>query len=228
MLTSSEIRANARYVLGGKIFEQPWMLAVLVQLIYSGISNAIINPIVAIDSVFSASRDQLIVMISSYTFLALTIAVSTLVLIPLNIGVQSYFLNLVRGKNPNIADTFRGFRHGYGENVALALMATLFVALWSLLFIIPGIIKTYSYAMCYYIKLDHPEYGWRDCLDESQRMMRGNRLRFFCLQLSFIGWIIVGSLCFGVGTLWVNAYQNTAFALFYEELKAKDAEYAAL
>ena len=219
MKTSSELRADARYVLGGKIFEHSWMLAVVVCLIYSAINGAVNTFSSGFDNAFSRS---------SYTSIAITLVASTLLLIPLDMGVKSYFLKLVRGKQPNIGDTFNGLRFGYGDNVVLGLMASLLVGLWSLLFIIPGIIKAYSYAMCYYIKLDHPEYGWKDCLSESERMMKGNRWRLFCLQLSFIGWMIVGALCLGVGTLWVSAYQSTAVALFYEELKEKDQLYAQL
>ena len=72
--------------------------------------------------------------------------------------------------------------------------------------------------MCYYIMEDHPEYTWRECLDESERIMKGNRWRLFCLDLSFIGWFIVGLLCLGVGVLWVYPYKHTARAEFYNEL----------
>ena len=228
MLSSSELRAKARVFLGGSIFEQPWLLAVLVCLIYSAINGAVNTFSSGFDNTFSRSSDLTTVIISGYTSIAITLVASTLLLIPLDMGVKSYFLKLIRGKQPNIGDTFNGLRYDYGKNVLLGLMSTLIVGLWSLLFIIPGIIKAYSFAMSYYIKSDHPEYDWRDCLSESERMMKGNRWRLFCLQLSFIGWHIVGALCLGVGTLWVSAYQSTAVALFYEELKEKDQLYAQL
>ena len=228
MKTSSELRADARYVLGGKIFEQPWLLAVVVCLIYSAINSAVNTVTSGFDQTLAETEDLTTVLIVGFASIGITLVASTLLLIPLYMGVKSYYLKLVRGKNTSIGDTFNGLRFGYGENVVLGLMFTVLVALWSLLFIIPGIIKAYSYSMCYYIKLDHPEYDWKDCLSESERMMYGNRWRLFCLQLSFIGWYIVGSLCLGVGTLWVSAYQSTAVALFYEELKAKDQLYAQL
>ena len=132
MKTSSELRADARYVLGGKIFEHSWMLAVVVCLIYSAINGAVNTFSSGFDNAFSRS---------SYTSIAITLVASTLLLIPLDMGVKSYFLKLVRGKQPNIGDTFNGLRFGYGDNVVLGLMASLLVGLWSLLFIIPGIIK---------------------------------------------------------------------------------------
>ena len=79
--------------------------------------------------------------------------------------------------------------------------------------------------MTFYIKNDHPEYTATEAITESRRMMDGHKMDFFLLQLSFIGWWIVGVLCFGIGTLWVQAYNETANAIFYEELKAKEYVY---
>ena len=91
---------------------------------------------------------------------------------------------------------------------------------------IPGIIKAYAYSMAYFIKCDHPEYGWRECLDESEKMMNGNKWRFFCLNLSFIGWMIIGILTCGIGFMWSNAYMSTSNAIFYDELKREQGYYA--
>ena len=98
------------------------------------------------------------------------------------------------------------------------LLSGLFIFLWSLLLFIPGIVKAYAYSMVYYVKADHPEYGWRECMDESQRLMTGHKWEKFVLDLSFIGWGIVGSLCLGVGTLWVMTYMAATEAQYYEYL----------
>ena len=94
-----------------------------------------------------------------------------------------------------------------------------FIFLWSLLFVIPGIVKMYAYSMAYYIKLDHPDYGWKACIDESRQLMDGHKWEKFVLDLSFLGWIIVGSLCLGVGTLWVTPYMEATNAQFYEYVR---------
>ena len=73
--------------------------------------------------------------------------------------------------------------------------------------------------MAYYIKLDHPDYGWKACIDASRQMMDGHKWEKFVLDLSFLGWIIVGSLCLGVGTLWVTPYMEAANAQFYEYVR---------
>ena len=72
--------------------------------------------------------------------------------------------------------------------------------------------------MAYYIMNDHPEYTPKECLSESEKIMKGNKSKLFCLDLSFIGWYIVGALCLGVGVLWVYPYHYTARADFYNEL----------
>ena len=72
------------------------------------------------------------------------------------------------------------------------------------------------------IKADHPEYHWRDCLDESERLMTGNRWRLFKLDMSFLGWTLLGMLAFsGVGEFWALSYQLTSRAVFYEQVKAE-------
>ena len=119
----------------------------------------------------------------------------------------------------NIPDIFNGFRDDFSNTFLIGLMTTLFTMLWSLLFVIPGIVKAYSYSMAMYIKNDNPDYDWRKCIDESQEMMSGHKADLFMLDLSFLGWMIVGTLCAGVGVFWVNAYMSAAHAQFYEDLR---------
>lgn len=118
-----------------------------------------------------------------------------------------------------LGDMFRGFQDDFGGTFLIGLMTSLFTFLWSLLFVIPGIVKMYAYSMAYYIKLDHPDYGWKACIDESRQLMDGHKWEKFVLDLSFLGWIIVGSLCLGVGTLWVTPYMEATNAQFYEYVR---------
>ncbi|MFR0799391.1 MAG: DUF975 family protein [Oscillospiraceae bacterium] len=122
------------------------------------------------------------------------------------------------GRGIDLNDLFRGFRDDFGGTLLISLLSGLFIFLWSLLLFIPGIVKAYAYSMVYYVKADHPEYSWRECLDESQRLMTGHKWEKFVLDLSFIGWGIVGSLCLGVGTLWVMTYMAATEAQYYEYL----------
>ena len=87
-----------------------------------------------------------------------------------------------------------------------------------LLFIIPGIIKSFSYAMTYFIINDHPEYSINQAITESRRMMDGHKMEYFILCLSFIGWFILSCITLGIGFLWLIPYFYTTSAAFYEEI----------
>lgn len=197
MSTSSELRAKARAALGGQIFATEWLFTLLVCFV----STMATGPVAMIP--------------------VIGIAASIVLTGPIMVGLNSHTLKRVRGENADFMDILNGFKDDFAGNFLLGFMMNLFILLWSLLFIIPGIIKTYAYSMAYYIKNDHPEYTWKECLKASEEMMKGHKWRLFCLQFSFIGWIIVGAFCFGIGTYWVSAYSNTAVAAFYDELKAQ-------
>lgn len=101
---------------------------------------------------------------------------------------------------------------------AARLLRSLYILLWSLLFIVPGIIAGYSYAMTEYILSECPELTASEAIDRSKQMMAGNRWRLFCMQFSFIGWDILSSLTLGIGTLWLRPYKQAATAAFYREI----------
>ena len=98
-------------------------------------------------------------------------------------------------------------------------MMNLKIFLWSLLFIIPGIIKAYEYRMVPYILAEHPEMSYSEVLEASSRMMDGQKMNAFILDLSFIGWEILSSITAGiVGIFWVNPYYYSTDAELYLEL----------
>ena len=139
---------------------------------------------------------------------------------PLSVGLNAVHLDLVRGDGKiKISHFFYGFRE-FWDNFQIGMMYLLHTLLWSLLFIIPGIYMSYSYAMAFYVKKDHPEYTWKQCFDESELLMDGNRWKLFTLQLSFIGWFFLGAIAFfGIGSLWVYPYQAVSTAVFYDDIK---------
>ena len=136
------------------------------------------------------------------------------------VGMAGYVLAMVRDNEntPSFGSVFSGFSN-FGKNVGTYLLMMVYLMLWTMLFIIPGVVKAISYSMTIYIRNDHPEYTANQAITESRRMMNGHKMEYFLLQLSFIGWMIVGYFCCGVGTLWVTAYITTTNAHFYEELK---------
>ena len=132
-----------------------------------------------------------------------------------------YFTARVRGmaKADNLSVALDSATADVGGNIILGILYNIFIALWTLLFIIPGIVKACSYSMAFYIKNDNPGMSATEALTESRRMMNGYKMKYFVLHLSFIGWYILGLLCMGLGVLWVSAYEAASDAVFYEELK---------
>ena len=103
------------------------------------------------------------------------------------------------------------------------LLRGIYVFLWSLLFVIPGIIATYRYAMASYILAEHPELPVNEAITRSKEMMQGNKFRLFCLIFSFIGWDFLCVLTFGIGNLWLTPYKKAAMADFYREVSGTRA-----
>ncbi|MBO5374209.1 MAG: DUF975 family protein [Clostridia bacterium] len=195
MSSRAELRARARETLGGGIFKNPWLAILLLFLVVGALLS------------FAGS------------FVVLPI----IIMGPVYIGAFTYLIKYVRKENElsNLNPVLEGFTKDVAGNIILGVLHTLFIFLWSLLLFIPGIIKSYSYAMAYYIKIDNPNLSANDAITESRKMMNGHKARLFLLDLSFIGWIIVGILALGIGVLWVEAYMQTTRVHFYEELKAK-------
>jgi len=146
-------------------------------------------------------------------------SIATLILTgPLMLGFIYFFVNFVRGENPKIDALFLGFDN-LGKSLGLYLLQGLFVFLWSLLLIIPGIIAQFRYAMAFYILKDNPEIGVKEALTQSSEMMNGYKINFFILNLTFIGWFFLSCLTCGIGLLWFIPYISTTQANFYNELK---------
>ena len=192
MLSNYDIRKKSREQLGGGIFNSRWMMALVVSLVFSVILSALVT--IGVGLIFTGC----------FLF-----------------GYAGIFMGIARGREEiDVAGLFEGFKgERFTKSLVLYIVETIYIFLWSLLFIIPGIVKTYSYSMSFYIMNDHPEYTATQCLDESRRMMQGHKLDLFCLHLSFIGWIIVAAFTLGIGMLWVEPYMQLSQANFYEELK---------
>lgn len=137
------------------------------------------------------------------------------------LGYVKFNLNLVDRKPAGFADLFSEF-HRFGAGFLMQLLRGVYVLLWSLLFVIPGIYASYGYAMTPYILLENPELTANEAIAKSKELMHGNRWRLFCLEISFIGWILLAALftC-GIGILWVVPYMEASFAAFYREITAE-------
>ena len=207
MPKSKELRRESRYALRGH-----WTNAVLCTLVYF--------IIVGICSAFSSydglplSTNALLGMIGC----ALTI----LITLPLSFGYEVAFLRHVRGEEDDelVVRPFQAFK-SYGRYLGTSLLMALFVFLWSLLLIVPGIIKAYSYAMTPFIMVDHPELDADDCIEKSKAMMKGYKWDYFVFCLSFIGWgLLVLPTC-GLILIWLVPYMTVAETIYYDRLKEK-------
>ena len=148
----------------------------------------------------------------------------TILCMPLMWGFEVFFLNLIRGKEINWDSIFDGYKNGEWKRVGgTYLLLYIYVILWTLLLIIPGIIKGLSYSMTPYIMKDDPAIFGNAAIEKSMRMMDGHKMDLFWLYLSFIGWIILSIFTFGIGFILLEPYIDSSVAHFYEDLKKEQA-----
>lgn len=202
--TNGQLRAKARQALSGK-----WTQPVLITLIYM----AILAPFISTNYVASIWK--------MYTLYGGSYILMLLVSLPLGYGLFVTFLNFMRGGDAEarIEDLFIAFKANFGKIFGTMLLMTVYTMLWSLLLVIPGIIKSYSYAMTPYLLADYPDVDSDKLIEQSMAMMEGNKMRLFMLDLSFLGWGILASLTCCIGFLWLMPYMYSARAQFYIELK---------
>lgn len=144
-----------------------------------------------------------------------------LLVVPIEFGfvISLYRMTKDKTANDTVSSTFGIAFNNYGRSLGVPLLTAVFTFLWYLLFIIPGIIKAYAYAMTYFIAEDCPELSANQCIDKSIEMMRGHKMDLFLLDLSFIGWGILCVLSCGIGFLWLTPYMQTSHAEFYNKIK---------
>lgn len=150
---------------------------------------------------------------------------SFLISLPVGMACVILFLKFLRGDKENAVNNVFSCFKDYGKFLSTSLLVCLFTLLWTLLFIIPGIVKAYAYSMTYYIVHDNPTISSNDAIELSMKMMKGNKGKLFRLDLSFIGWALLCVLTLGIGFLWLFPYMLTARAAFYEDLKVNYSEY---
>lgn len=192
MNNSSTIRGFARESLSGN-----WLNAVLAYLI-----------IIGIISVVSTFQVVTWIILGSLTY-----------------GLYLYYIVLIREKAGDFNLLFKAFSFSgknlglFGKTLGLVLLMNLYIFLWTLLLIVPGIIAAYSYRIAFYLMIDNPEIGVSEALKQSKEMMYGYKSKLFCLDISFIGWWLLCILSLGIGILWLSPYVLASQTIFYEELR---------
>lgn len=226
MKTLSELKSAALQSLKGKwglcviATFVVWLLGAFAGNLFPFTFQISLNPIIS-----SIGGLEMRFLIFSILFIVLIIGAflmfsyQFLVALPLSYFYSVSFLKFVREGDNNILSHMFDDSCNYKRALFVSFMVYIYTFLWGLLFIIPGIIKSYSYSMTYFISKDHPEYTVDKCIEESRRIMKGNKWRLFVLHLSFIGWAILCVLTLGIGFLWLTPYIQTTTIHFYEEIK---------
>ena len=240
MRLADDFRSIAREVLRGK-----WKIAVLVGLVASMLGavegmgpevkfnieesnvkaslelagNTILSTGGSLDSDFGAF------MVGRYTYIMIAALITGILYFVLGsiieVGYAKFNLNLADKLEGAFENLFAYF--SYWKTTAVArLLRSIYLLLWSLLFIIPGIIAALSYAMTNYILAENPQMSASEAINLSKQMMDGNKWRLFCLRLSFIGWDILCGFTLGIGYLWLNPYKQAAEATFYREVSGTE------
>lgn len=150
--------------------------------------------------------------------------ISTMLCWVVSLGMVANFLDIARGKKPGLARIFVGFQSVgfFFRYLGMEILRVIFVFLWSLLLIVPGLMKMYSYTMSEWVLLDHPEYSPLQAITASKKMMYGHRLEFVMLQLRFLGWFLLCFVTLGIASFWVMPYYYTAKSKFYMDLLARN------
>ncbi len=222
MLHAEDYKRTARYALRGK-----WPLAIGTGLIAGllgsgsrgGSSNGGGN-----GSHFDISNE-----VTRFLFLFI-LGIITVVLIwslitfffggAVELGYCRFNKNLIHGTNPQFKDLFSRFNI-FWKALGLRIVILIFIAFWSILLIIPGIIAAFNYSMAFYIMEEDPSMGIMDAIRESKEMMRGNRFHLFCLYFSFIGWFFLCAFTLGIGYLWLGPYISASHAAFFLDISGK-------
>lgn len=195
MITENKILIkNAREALSGK-----WGTAVVAFLIYALISGAL----------------------GAIPFAGALITM--LIMGPLMLGWTRFSMSMARNEEASINQLFEGFNDFMRPFITYLLMV-IFIILWMILLIIPGIIAAHAYSMTFYIMNDDPSIGGMDALRKSKEMMYGYKWKLFCLGLRFIGWALLCLLTFGIGYLWLVPWMQVSAAKFYDDIKDNPIE----
>ena len=197
------------------------IVAPLIQMLISGAAGVVSYIFTMIVSILDMDSDAAIVaVLLMYPF---TLAVS-FAAAPLTMGMMSWFRKSIYVKT-EITELFAPYTNGrFWSSVGTAALMGLYIFLWSMLFFIPGLIKTYSYSQTMFIKTENPNISASRAIKLSMDMMEGHKWDLFVLHCSFLGWLLLSGLTYNIlGIVYVFPYYYAALAFAYEEIKADAA-----
>lgn len=202
MLSRAELKQQAKEQLKGNVGSY-----FLVLLAYIGVALAI--------GIIGGLLSMLLPILGT---VAIYIAIP-----PVMIGFYKVFLNGTYGDKPAVGTLFEGYKGGlFGKSLALYWLVVIFTVLWSLLLIIPGIIKSFAYSMSWYILAENPDMTAREALNESKVITNGHKMELFVLGLSFIPWILLVYVTLGIASIYVIPYMQLTYTNFYHNIKRQN------
>lgn len=216
-LTRAEIKSRAKESLKGQYW-YAFGVTILVSVIV-GLASSVFVAISTVMNMNAANGSTGASALAVVIFYLLYFAVIFLVALPLSIGMIRFFLNVCKGEKAQVSDLTYAYKSNLGNVILMLLKEIVFIWLWSLLFLIPGIIKTYQYFMIEYMVADNANLDRKRAFEITKAAMKGNKWRTFVLGLSFIGWILLCSITFGIGYLFLAPYMSATYAQYYLELK---------
>lgn len=142
---------------------------------------------------------------------------------PIVIGYYMVYLDTTYGEKPQVATLFRPYKECWLQSVLLNILVAIFTFLWSLLLIVPGIIKSFSYSQATFILAENPSMTAKEAIDESKLIMDGHKMELFVLYLSFIPWILLCYVTLGIALIYVTPYMTLTITNFYHNVKRQSA-----
>ena len=226
-LDNKVIKSNARDFIRGRLW-MFWSVLLVVGIIES-LANSLPQWIFGdrlsnLSDIIAGNPDNIPKEISSSVFgwyYVLNVLIS-IVLIPLNIGVAQNVLAWSRGEDVNKWKVlFGGFNSAkiFFKQVGVVVLNTILCALWTILLIVPGIIKGLAYSMYPYVLRDEPDLSVWQTLKKSEAIMKGYKGKLFLMYLSFVGWFILGAFTFGILYIWLTPYVMTSTVKFYDDVR---------
>lgn len=207
MKTNSEIRQEARQLASGN-----WGAAVAV--------TAVLYVIL-----FTTSLIPELIGALTLPWLGklINLAITILISYPITFSLVLMFLRFARKEQElHVGGLFTAFNSQYyGKSISVYILTAIYTFLWSLLFIIPGIIKALSYSLAPYIAIDNPELSAEEAIEKSMEMMDGYKTKLFLIELGYMGLFLLSLLALGIPILWLQPYYQIVLAKFYEEVKAE-------
>ena len=211
MKTNSEIRQESLSIMKGN-----WASGVIVTLLLC----VAVTLCSAITSSFGLCGNKT-VMNSISELLNLLVAI--FIFYPLAMSMVIMFLSFVKsGEKLSAKGLTLGFKSPlYSKSIVLYLLIAIYTFLWSLLLIVPGIIKSLSYALAPYILAENPELKANEAIEKSMAMMNGHKMQLFLMWLGYVGFALLSIFAFCIPLLWLYPYYQVVMAKFYEEVKSE-------